>query len=146
MPRPRVPKVPKAQEEPTPSAEAAAEPEEEEDAAVSQEEAPATPATPPPEYLRVIITLRDGRGSIGLQRFGCDPFLTTTPDADLANALARVPELLAAADGVWQERRQNPKYTRPAPRPPAPPRAASRLLIKGFSPQNRSDFRIWQAS
>ncbi len=122
MPRPRVPKVPKAPEEPTPPAEASAEPEEE-------EEAPATAATtaaPPPEYLRVIITLRDGRGSIGLQRFGCDPFLTTTPDADLPNALARVPELLAAADGVWQERRQNPKYIRPAPapRPPATPRAA----------------------
>ena len=117
MSRPRVPKVPRAQEEPTPPAEASA---------GAQEEAPTTPATPTPEYLRVIITLRNGRGSIGLQRFGCDPFLTTTPDTDLANALARVPELLAAAEGIWQERRQNPKYTRPAPppRPPAAPRAA----------------------
>ena len=102
-------------------------PTEEPTAAVgAEEEASPAAAPPPPEYLRVIITLRDGRGSIGVQRFGCDPYMATMTDAELANALALVPELLAAADGIWQERRQNPKYTRPAPppRPPAPPRAA----------------------
>ena len=125
MPRTRVPKVTKAQEEPTPVAEA------ENDAGAVSTPAP-TPADPnaeeetlPPEYLRIIITLRDGRGSIGVKRFGWDPYMATMTDSDLANALALVPEVLAAADARWQERHQNPKYTRPAPvLRPTPARAA----------------------
>ena len=77
--------------------------------------------TPPTESLKIVITLKDGRGSIGVQRAGCDPVLLQLPDAALTNAIARLPEALVAADVQWRERRQYPKYTRPAP-PTAPVR------------------------
>jgi hypothetical protein len=116
MPR-RVPKVPKAEEEPTPPAEGNA---------GEGEEAPPASEAPPPEDLKVVILLREGRGSIGVQRAGCDPFLLPLPDAGLTNAVARLPDALVEADARWREQRQYPKYTRPAPPPraPAPPRAA----------------------
>ena len=104
--RNKVPKIPNATEEPTPPAAV--------DAGAG-EEAPAT------EALKIVITLKDGRGSIGAQRAGCDPFLLSLPDAGLANTLARLPDALAEADARWREQRQYPKYTRPAP-PPAPAR------------------------
>ena len=150
MPRPRAPKVTKPPEEPTPPAEAS------NDIGAGLEPAPtpvdpnAEEVTPPPEYLRIIITLRDGRGSIGLQHFGYDPVLVPVdlssedalPEVDLvevpahvAQALAQVPAALAQAEARWREWRQNPKYTRPAPPPRAPtPARAARTPARPAAP------------
>ena len=135
MPRPRAPKVPNPTEELTPPAEDAAETEEEEEDSEAEvkDDAPEHPATPPaspgpptPNDLKIVISLKGERASIGIQRPGCDPFLLPLPDAGLTNAIARLPEALVEADALWQGRRQNPKYARPAPPPrtPAAPRAA----------------------
>lgn len=78
---------------------------------------------PPPEALKIVITLKDGHGCIGIQREGCDPFLLPLPDAGLTNAIARLPEALVEASARWREQPRFPEYQRPVP-PPAPPRPA----------------------
>ena len=61
-----------------------------------------------------------------MRRANTDPWIHSVQDGDLEGVLEQVPQVLTAADGIWQERRQNPKYVRPAPapRPPAAARAA----------------------
>ena len=104
-------RVPKATEDPTTPTEVSAGVE------AGMEPAP-TPEATPPEYLKVVIILREGRSSIGVQRAGCDPVLQHLPEAGLANAIARLPEVLAEAGARWREQPRFPVYQRPAPPPP----------------------------
>jgi hypothetical protein len=117
-------KVPKATEDPTRAAEIN----------VGQGEAiPPKEVMALTEALKIVITLKDGRGSIGVQRAGCDPFLLPLPDASLANTIARLPDALVEADARWRAQRQYPKYTRPAP-PPRPPTPARAIRVTPARP------------
>ena len=50
--------------------------------------------------IKVVISVKDSRGSIGLQSPDCDPIFTTL-EGDLEAALARVPELVQQAQDRW---------------------------------------------
>jgi len=72
--------------------------------------------------IKVVISVKDSRGSIGLQSPDCDPVFTSL-EGDLETALARVPELVQQAQEKWAESARYPKADVPKP-PPPPPRQA----------------------
>jgi len=70
--------------------------------------------------LKVVISLKGEKGSIGVQSPDCDPIFITFK-GDLNEALGKVPELVAQAEEKWD---QNPRYPKtkqeliqPAPTP-----------------------------
>lgn len=67
--------------------------------------------------IKVVISLKDSRGAIGIQAPDCDPILTVF-EGDLETALARVPELVQQARDKWAENARYPKAD--LPKPPAP--------------------------
>ncbi|MDP3062998.1 MAG: hypothetical protein Q8O40_07290 [Chloroflexota bacterium] len=62
---------------------------------------------------------------VGVQAKGCDPVLTVLAGVSLEQALARVPELVAAARERWAQSPKMPAYQRP-PEPAKPATPASR--------------------
>jgi len=70
--------------------------------------------------IKVVISLKDGKGSIGIQAPNCDPIFTTL-EGDLGVALERVPELVQQAQERWAENARYPKADVPKP-PPQPSR------------------------
>ena len=70
--------------------------------------------------IKVVISVKDSRGSIGLQSPDCDPIFTTL-EGDLETALARVPELVQQAQERWAESARYPKADVPKPPPPPEP-------------------------
>lgn len=80
-----------------------------EDAADPRDEASA------PEELKLVVSIRGGRATIGAQRPSCDPHIESFDDRDLSG-LAQ--EILAVADRArarWEEAPKLPAYSRPAP-------------------------------
>jgi len=67
--------------------------------------------------IKVVISVKDSRGSIGLQSPDCDPIFTSL-EGDLETALARVPELVQQAQDRWAESARYPKADLPKPPPP----------------------------
>ncbi len=81
---------------------------------------------------KVVITLSEGTGFIGIQAAECDPFFTSVQlvnDAEdtmtpLEEVLLQLPTALVQAQDRWQEQAKNPTYERPVPEVrPATPRA-----------------------
>lgn len=85
----------------------------------SEAETISNPAT---NQLKVVISLKDSRGFIGIQAPDCDPLLTTF-EGDLGTALERVPELVQQAQDKWAENTRYPKADLPKPPIPAPRKA-----------------------
>jgi len=75
--------------------------------------------------IKVVISLKDSRGSVGVQAPGCDPILTTL-EGDLGVALERVPDLVQQAQERWAESARYPKADMPKPPPPPPGQTQSR--------------------
>lgn len=72
--------------------------------------------------LKVVLSLRGDKATIGVQRPLCDPFIETFGGITLAEELVgEILGVIARAEIKWQVARQFPKYDRPAP-PPPPPR------------------------
>ncbi len=67
--------------------------------------------------IKVVISLKDSRGAIGIQAPGCDPILTIF-EGDLKAALKKVPALVQQAQGKWAENARYPKADLPKPPPP----------------------------
>ncbi|MDP3064782.1 MAG: hypothetical protein Q8O40_16520 [Chloroflexota bacterium] len=76
--------------------------------------------------------------AVGVQAKGCDPVLTMLAGASLEEALARVPELVAAARERWAQSPKMPTYQRPpeAAKPAAPsPRPTTVTPSKAKGPE-----------
>lgn len=71
---------------------------------------------------KVVISLKDSRGFIGIQAPECDPILTMF-EGDLGTALEQVPALLQQAQDKWAENARYPKAD--VPKPPVPERQAT---------------------
>ena len=94
---------PPGRAEPTETQPAAAEPESE-----------ASPSDAP-EEIKLVVSIRDGRSTIGVQRPASDPHLESDNALDLSTLLGRIPGVLERAQARWREARQHPGYARPAP-------------------------------
>lgn len=67
--------------------------------------------------IKVVISLKNSGGSIGLQSPDCDPILAVF-EGDLKVALKKVPALVQQARDKWAENARYPKAD--LPKPPAP--------------------------
>ena len=69
--------------------------------------------------LKVVLEQMERGVAVGVQAKGCDPVLTVLGGTSLEQALARVPELVAAARERWAQSPKMPAYQRP-PEPAKP--------------------------
>ena len=78
---------------------------------------PETEATPPdaPEQLKLVVSIRAGRSTIGVQRPASDPHLESDDALDLTTLLGRIPGVLERAQARWREAPQHPGYVRLTP-------------------------------
>jgi len=81
--------------------------------------------------MKIVITLRENRGSIGIQSPDCDPVFCTF-EGNLEQALERVPELVSQARQRWDS---NPRY--PRCEHPLPPQTAPAQPERTTRPQQR---------
>ena len=91
-----------------------AEPTETQPAALAEPDAEATPPDGP-EELKLVVSIRAGRSTIGVQRPASDPHLESDNALDLSTLLGRIPEVLERAQARWREAPRHPGYARPAP-------------------------------
>ncbi len=70
--------------------------------------------TSPSEDLKVVVSIRGGLASIGLQRPSSDPYIELFDDSDVAQLVQKVPSVLDRAKIRWEDSPKNPTYERPA--------------------------------
>ena len=89
--------------------EAAQDPQGSEDAADTGDEASAA------EELKVVVSMRGGRATIGVQQPSSDPHIESFDDHDLPGLAQEVPAVVERARAGWEEAPKHPAYERPAP-------------------------------
>ena len=67
------------------------------------------------DELKVVVSIKGGRGVIGVQRPSSDPHVETFDDANLSGLAQEVPAVTERARAKWQETPKHPAYARPAP-------------------------------
>ena len=72
--------------------------------------------------VKIVIVLKEGKSSVGIQSPGCDPHISIV-EGGIEPALERVPSLVKQAQEKWAQSPQNPK-TDIAIAPPSPPARA----------------------
>ena len=107
-----------AAEGPDADAETAEEP----DVADDSGEQPAPGETEAPEELKVVLSIRGNRATIGVQRPSADPHIESFDGLDLSTLAQEVPEVAERARARWEDEPRYPAYEKPAP----PPRQRNR--------------------
>ena len=117
--------------------EAAAEPDDETETSVEEldvgddaGEQSAPGETEASEELKVVLSIRSGRATIGVQRPSADPHIEAFDDADLFGLADEFPAVVARARAIWEETPQHPAYVKPAP----PPRQRNRRQQAAIPP------------
>ena len=79
--------------------------------------APMTPVSRPvsPEDLKVVVSIKGGRATIGVQRPASDPHIETFDDGDLAGLTQEVSAVIERARAKWEEAPKHPAHVKPAP-------------------------------
>ena len=78
----------------------------------------AAPAeTEPLEGLKVVLSIRGTRATIGVQRPSADPHIESFDDPDLFGLAEEFPAVVARAQARWKEEPRHPAYVKPAPAP-----------------------------
>ena len=67
------------------------------------------------DELKLVVSIRAGRSTIGVQRPASDPHLESDDALDLTTLLGRIPGVLERAQARWRETPRHPGYARPAP-------------------------------
>ena len=68
-----------------------------------------------PEDLKVVVSIKGGRATIGVQQPSSDPHIETFDDGDLAGVTHEVPAVIERARARWEDAPKHPAYERPAP-------------------------------
>ena len=71
--------------------------------------------TAPPEELKVVVSIKGGRATIGVQRPSSDPHIESFNDPDLSGLTHEVLAVTERARARWEEAPKHPAYQRPAP-------------------------------
>ena len=69
----------------------------------------------PLEDLKVVVSIKEGRATIGVQRTSSDPYIESFDDPDLAGVTHEVPAVIERARARWEDAPKHPAYERPAP-------------------------------
>ena len=71
--------------------------------------------TDTPEELKVVVSIKEGRATIGVQQPSSDPHIESFDDNDLPGLTQEVPAVVERARAKWEESPKHPAYERPAP-------------------------------
>ena len=75
------------------------------------------------EDLKVVVSIKGGRATIGVQRPASDPHIETFDDLEVSGLAQEIPAVVERARARWQDAPKHPAYARPAP----PARRRNRL-------------------
>ena len=67
------------------------------------------------EDLKVVVSIKGGRATIGVQRPSSDPHIESFDDPDLAGLTQEVPAVIERARAKWEDGPKYPAHERPAP-------------------------------
>ena len=68
-----------------------------------------------PEDLKVVVSIKGGRATIGVQRPSSDPHIESFDDPDLSGLTQEVPAVVERARAKWEAEPKHPAHKRPAP-------------------------------
>ena len=68
-----------------------------------------------PEDLKVVVSIKGGRATIGVQRPASDPHIETFDDGDLAGLTQETLAVVERARAKWEDEPKYPAHERPAP-------------------------------
>ena len=68
-----------------------------------------------PEELKVVVSIKGGRTTIGVQESSSDPYIESFDDADLSGLTQEVPAVVERARAKWEEAPKYPAHERPSP-------------------------------
>ena len=71
--------------------------------------------TGPAEDLKVVVSIKGGRATIGVQGASSDPHIETFDDLDESGLTQEVSAVIERARARWEEAPKHPAYVRPAP-------------------------------
>ena len=67
------------------------------------------------EDLKVVVSIKDGRATIGVQQPSSDPHIETFDDLDVSGLTQELPAMVERARARWEDAPKHPAYARPAP-------------------------------
>ena len=76
------------------------------------------------ENLKVVVSIKGGRATIGVQRPSSDPHIESFDDADLSGLTQEVPAVIERARAKWEDEPRHPAHERPVPPARRQPRRA----------------------
>ncbi len=68
-----------------------------------------------PDDLKMVLSIKGGRATIGVQRPSADPHIESFDDPDLFGLADQFPAVVARARARWEEEPRHPAYVKPAP-------------------------------
>ena len=68
-----------------------------------------------PENLKVVVSVKGGRATIGVQQPSSDPHIETFDDPDLSGLTQEVSAVIERARAKWEDEPKYPAHERPAP-------------------------------
>ena len=89
--------------------------EEDSDAAVPDRQDAAGEQAAQPEDLKLVVSIKGGRATIGVQRPSSDPHIETLDDPDLSGLAQEVLPVIERARATWDDEPKHPAHVRPAP-------------------------------
>ena len=67
------------------------------------------------EDLKVVVSIKGGRATIGVQRPSSDPHIESFDDPGLSGLTGEVPAVIERARARWEDEPKHPAHARPAP-------------------------------
>ena len=68
-----------------------------------------------PEALKVVVSIKGGRATIGVQQPSSDPHIESFDDLDASGLAREVPAVIERARARWEDEPKYPAHERPAP-------------------------------
>ncbi len=69
----------------------------------------------PPEELKVVVSIKGSRATIGVQQPKSDPHIESFDEHDLSGLVQEVPAVTERARARWEDEPRHPAYAKPAP-------------------------------
>ena len=99
------------------------------------------------EDLKVVVSIKGVRATIGVQRPVSDPHIESFDDPDLSGLVGEVPAVIERARARWEEAPKYPAHERPAPPARRQPRrsqgAAQAGTAEGEAEQQQQTLRLF---
>ena len=95
------------------------------------------------EELKVVLSIKDGIATIGVQQPSSDPHIESVAYRAMSGIVQEVPAVVARASARWDEAPLYPAYARPAPstsrRTPRDPGSAQVPVTEGGAAQDQPE-------